>query len=542
MAISAEEMVARNLASPLAAAFGTLSSMRLMPGSSSTALPAVRDPMGVVNDHNPRNNMNRDLINVRGDLAGLYPAVPRLGSGGPEGGLLLNHPALVNVDPSSGNLARSGINSGMLSFVGGEFRLHNFGRAYNAEEGADASSMQPLLTSASQRTEGPDSVAPSTSPRAVKSSWQQGDPPAPRIRSTIEELENVETRAMTRKDSPGLSMAPGEVAREQHLHQLALVQVNKDVQGVSRGNTTELQSQTERCGSFEPQQGSQRLRELGGRSESRTIVPEAVGAEGASSGSTACQDCGNQAKKDCVHMRCRTCCRSRGFECSTHVKSTWVPVSKRRQRQLQQAGLLACPPGNTDHQHYQESWKLSRLKRARTCISPTAMGATSASGILGIKQLHHRHHHLQTSAAGGEMGTTSRASSSTGTPPRSSDMNSGPSIAAFPTLSQEGHEGVGVFPPEFKAEALFRCLRISRLSDAHEEYGYQTEIKIGGHIFKGILHDQGAERRELNAASIAELHLGGRNIQTGAAGPIDLSGMYGSMTTGSAMLGGFQQE
>lgn len=49
--------------------------------------------------------------------------------------------------------------------------------------------------------------------------------------------------------------------------------------------------------------------------------------------SLSCQDCGNQAKKDCLHMRCRTCCKGRGFQCQTHVKSTWVPVYRRRQRQ-----------------------------------------------------------------------------------------------------------------------------------------------------------------------------------------------------------------
>ncbi|CAK8562194.1 unnamed protein product [Lathyrus sativus] len=49
----------------------------------------------------------------------------------------------------------------------------------------------------------------------------------------------------------------------------------------------------------------------------------------------SCQDCGNQAKKDCPHMRCRTCCKSRGFQCQTHVKSTWVPASRRRERQQQ---------------------------------------------------------------------------------------------------------------------------------------------------------------------------------------------------------------
>lgn len=67
------------------------------------------------------------------------------------------------------------------------------------------------------------------------------------------------------------------------------------------------------------------------------IRPGGSGTGGA--GSISCQDCGNQAKKDCIHMRCRTCCKSRGFDCQTHVKSTWVPASKRRERQ-QQLDLL----------------------------------------------------------------------------------------------------------------------------------------------------------------------------------------------------------
>lgn len=54
-------------------------------------------------------------------------------------------------------------------------------------------------------------------------------------------------------------------------------------------------------------------------------------------GGMSCQDCGNQAKKDCAHMRCRTCCKSRGFDCQTHVKSTWVAASKRREKQQQLA-------------------------------------------------------------------------------------------------------------------------------------------------------------------------------------------------------------
>lgn len=59
---------------------------------------------------------------------------------------------------------------------------------------------------------------------------------------------------------------------------------------------------------------------------------------GGGSVSSTCQDCGNQAKKDCTHRRCRTCCKSRGYECSTHLKSTWVPASRRRERQLMGSG------------------------------------------------------------------------------------------------------------------------------------------------------------------------------------------------------------
>lgn len=60
---------------------------------------------------------------------------------------------------------------------------------------------------------------------------------------------------------------------------------------------------------------------------------------GSSGGGVNCQDCGNQAKRDCVHLRCRTCCKSRGFQCQTHVRSTWVPAAKRRERQHQLAAV-----------------------------------------------------------------------------------------------------------------------------------------------------------------------------------------------------------
>lgn len=73
----------------------------------------------------------------------------------------------------------------------------------------------------------------------------------------------------------------------------------------------------------------------------RSTSSSGGGVEGIS-----CQDCGNQAKKDCPHMRCRTCCKSRGFECQTHVKSTWVPASRRRERQQQLAATTTTTSSN----------------------------------------------------------------------------------------------------------------------------------------------------------------------------------------------------
>ncbi|XP_023537096.1 protein SHI RELATED SEQUENCE 5-like isoform X2 [Cucurbita pepo subsp. pepo] len=119
----------------------------------------------------------------------------------------------------------------------------------------------------------------------------------------------------------------------------------------------------------------------------------------ATAGGINCQDCGNQAKKDCAYLRCRTCCKSRGFHCQTHVKSTWVPAAKRRERQF-------CGGDNS--------------KRLRETQSATA------------------------------------------------------TATATPRL-----------PASFTS--------VSAMDDEDEEFAYQTAVNIGGHVFKGILYDQGSE-------------------------------------------------
>ncbi|KAE8715672.1 Protein SHI RELATED SEQUENCE 1 [Hibiscus syriacus] len=145
-------------------------------------------------------------------------------------------------------------------------------------------------------------------------------------------------------------------------------------------------------------------------------------------GGISCQDCGNQAKKDCPHMRCRTCCKSRGFDCQTHVKSTWVSASKRRERQQQLAAL----------QQQQLQLRTENPRRHRENRSSSSLAYTR----------------LPVNASGLELGN---------------------------------------FPAEVNSEVVFRCVRVSGIEDADDQYAYQTAVNIGGHVFKGILYNQGPE-------------------------------------------------
>ncbi|XP_065852655.1 protein SHI RELATED SEQUENCE 1 [Euphorbia lathyris] len=146
---------------------------------------------------------------------------------------------------------------------------------------------------------------------------------------------------------------------------------------------------------------------------------------GGGEGTRSCQDCGNQAKKDCIHMRCRTCCKSRGFDCQTHVRSTWVPASKRRERQQQLQTIQ------------QQQLHLGRENPKRLRENPTSNSSLACTDRLGLE--------------------------------------------------------VGNFPPEVSSSAVFRCVRVSGFEENEDQYAYQTAVTIGGHMFKGILYDQGPE-------------------------------------------------
>ncbi|KAL4559399.1 hypothetical protein LXL04_031537 [Taraxacum kok-saghyz] len=189
------------------------------------------------------------------------------------------------------------------------------------------------------------------------------------------------------------------------------------------------------------------------------------GGSGSGGGGMNCQDCGNQAKKDCQHMRCRTCCKSRGFQCQTHVKSTWVPAAKRRERQQQLTSLTQ------QQQHNLGNQQLSLMMRG------------GAGGIeQNPKRLREDHHQLMTTAGGGGGGVTLNL-------PSTHHHNS--------SSGKDGLFGleVGHFPAEVSSPAIFRCVRVSAMDDAEEQLAYQTAVNIGGHLFKGILYDHGPEGR-----------------------------------------------
>ncbi|XP_019199073.1 PREDICTED: protein LATERAL ROOT PRIMORDIUM 1 [Ipomoea nil] len=214
------------------------------------------------------------------------------------------------------------------------------------------------------------------------------------------------------------------------------------------------------------------------------------GGGGGAGGATAstCQDCGNQAKKDCVHRRCRTCCKSRGLDCTTHVKSTWVPAARRRERQ-------------------QGSHPSSPAAVTASCSQSVSSGSKKPRLVLG--------NNSQTST-----------SNNTATTPRSFDTG-------------DSGGGGGSMPKQVTAPAEFRCVRVSPVDGGEDdEFAYQAVVRIGGHVFKGFLYDQGLDNDGDDHAgnnphhpglfpNISDLNLGAR----GASNNVILGSGHGTTSS-----------
>ncbi|XP_030465734.1 protein LATERAL ROOT PRIMORDIUM 1 isoform X2 [Syzygium oleosum] len=189
-----------------------------------------------------------------------------------------------------------------------------------------------------------------------------------------------------------------------------------------------------------------------------------------------CRDCGNRAKKECSYRRCRTCCKSRGYDCSTHVRSTWVPAARRRERQMAMVGVGfgGCGEGGAG---------------GGGGGGGGGGSSGSSSGVKRPKLIDGSSNH----------GATNASSTSNATTPRSFDTSS---------CHHQDASFKQSLPGQVRAPAVFRCIRVTAISDNAAEFAYQATVSISGHVFRGFLYDQGID--EKNAfPCISELRFGG---------------------------------
>ncbi|KAK3228801.1 hypothetical protein Dsin_000682 [Dipteronia sinensis] len=154
-----------------------------------------------------------------------------------------------------------------------------------------------------------------------------------------------------------------------------------------------------------------------------------------------CKDCGNRAKKECSFRRCRTCCKTRGFDCATHVRSTWIPASKRRDKKI----------------GFGSGSSYGGVKRPRTFVpSPSShINVTNSSS----------------SANDFSLG-----------------LSSHPQDSRFKKC----------LPRRIEARAVFRNIRVTDVSDGEAENAYVATVNISGHVFRGLLYDHGIHRDQNN--------------------------------------------
>lgn len=92
------------------------------------------------------------------------------------------------------------------------------------------------------------------------------------------------------------------------------------------------------------------------------------------------------------------------------------------------------------------------------------------------------------------------------------------------------------FPREVSSEAVFRCVRLGPVDVAEAELAYQTTVSIGGHVFKGILHDVGANNNAAGASAAAVCGGGSGDYQFRLTG--DVSPPSSAAAAGGEAAGG----
>ncbi|KAG5033665.1 hypothetical protein AAZX31_04G008900 [Glycine max] len=98
------------------------------------------------------------------------------------------------------------------------------------------------------------------------------------------------------------------------------------------------------------------------------------------------------------------------------------------------------------------------------------------------------------------------------------------------------------FPGATNSMAIFRCVKVRSMDDAVYEIAYQTSVNIGGHVFNGLLYDQGPDQSYNNnckgesSTSLVDQqqnNLGFVNINNGSIQSRDSSGASASATMAS---------
>ncbi|XP_020085471.1 protein SHI RELATED SEQUENCE 1-like [Ananas comosus] len=109
--------------------------------------------------------------------------------------------------------------------------------------------------------------------------------------------------------------------------------------------------------------------------------------------------------------------------------------------------------------------------------------------------------------------------------------------ATATALASSGGGGTvaGSFPSEVSSAAVFRCIRVSPMDEADDEFAYQTAVNIGGHVFKGILYDHGPDSHQYGgepssspaaANAAAALAMSSSAAAMASAGLLDPSAVY----------------
>ncbi|KAJ6326060.1 hypothetical protein OIU78_013203 [Salix suchowensis] len=147
----------------------------------------------------------------------------------------------------------------------------------------------------------------------------------------------------------------------------------------------------------------------------------------------ACRDCGNRAKKECQYRRCRTCCKSGGYECTTHLKSTWVPAARRRERLGYSSGGGGGGGGSS--------------------------ASSSGGGCIGGKRPRDN------------ANATSKSFST-------SNNNAAASLNLDTGSSYQDGSFKQSLPVQVRAPAVFRCVRVTAINGGGAEVAYEAKVNI----------------------------------------------------------------